>query len=219
MGTRTNFDNNLNQLKEMLTEMVKMAKDAVEDSISTFISQDLDNAKKIIEKDEEINRLEYQITEKAILLIATESPVATDLRAILAALKISSEVERIADNAVNIAKSALHIGKEKHIKEIEDIPKMKDLVIEMLDTALQSFYTNDVALARKCAEIDDQVDEMYGQLVHELLGHIPGNPEATNQITQMSFTCRYLERIGDHSTNIAEQVIFLVTGKRYELNH
>ncbi|WP_053367144.1 phosphate signaling complex protein PhoU [Bacillus sp. FJAT-27245] len=219
MGMRTNFDNNLNQLKQMLMEMVKMAKEQVEDSISTFISQDLENARKIIEKDEEINLLETQITEKAILLIATESPVATDLRAILAALKISSEVERIADNAVNIAKSALHIGKEKHIKEIKDIPKMKELVVDMLDCALQSFYTNDAVLAKKCAEMDDRVDEMYGMLVHELLGYIPGKPEATNQIAQMAFTCRYLERIGDHSTNIAEQVVFLVTGKRYDLNH
>ncbi|WP_081773073.1 phosphate signaling complex protein PhoU [Bacillus sp. EB01] len=218
MVTRTNFDNNLNQLKEMLMEMVRLATDAVRESTEALVAQDLEKAHEIIEGDNRIDELESKINELAVLLIATESPVATDLRKIIAALKISSEVERIADNAVNIAKAALHIGKEKHIKEIVDIPRMMELVIEMLECSLKSFYESDTVLARECAKKDDQVDELYGQLVKELLSYIPQNPAATNQIQQLAFTCRYIERIGDHSTNIAEQVIYLVTGKTYDLN-
>ncbi|OCA91114.1 phosphate transport system regulatory protein PhoU [Bacillus sp. FJAT-27225] len=218
MVTRTNFDNNLNQLKEMLMEMVRLSTVAVREATEALVAQDLEKANGIVKGDTKIDELEAKINEKAILLIATESPVATDLRKIIAALKISSEVERIADNAVNIAKAALHIGKEKHIKEIVDIPKMMILVIEMLECALKSFYENDTVLARECAKKDDKVDEMYGQLVSELLSFIPKNPTATNQITQLAYTCRYLERIGDHSTNISEQVIYVVTGKLYDLN-
>lgn len=218
MGTRTNFDSNLTQLKDLLMKMADLSKIAVEAAVEALVSQDTGNAEKVVRNDKEIDELDLQINEKAILLIATESPVASDLRTIISVLKISSEIERIADNAVNIAKSALHIGKEKHIKEIKDIPVMKDLALEMLDCSLKSLFLKDADLAAECAKIDDKVDEMYGRLVHELLGYIPGNPGATNQIAQMAFTCRYIERIGDHCTNIAEQVVFLVTGKQSELN-
>ncbi|NHM30317.1 phosphate signaling complex protein PhoU [Neobacillus terrae] len=218
MNTRSNFDSSLKQLKDMSLEMARLSEIAVKEAMDALIRQDLEKAKQVIEADNVIDELEFKIDDKATLMIATQSPVAKDLRKILVGLKISSEVERIADQAVNIAKSALHIGKEKHIKEIVDIPKMMDMALEMLNEALKAFYTEDAALARKCAEKDDAVDEMYGRLVQELLGYIPEKPSSTNQITQLSFVCRYIERIADHTTNIAENVIFLVTGKRYDLN-
>jgi phosphate transport system protein len=112
----------------------------------------------------------------------------------------------------------LHIGKEKHIKEIIDIPKMMDIALEMLSDSLNAFLTEDVELAKTCALKDDKVDEMYGKLIQELMGYIQKNPDKTNQITQLAFVCRYIERLGDHSTNISEHVIFLVTGKQYDLN-
>jgi len=218
MNTRSNFDSSLKQLKDMSLEMARLSENAVKEAMDALIRQDLEKAKQVIEADNVIDELEFKIDDKATLMIATQSPVAKDLRKILVGLKIASEVERIADQAVNIAKSALHIGKEKHIKEIVDIPKMMDMALDMLNDALTAFYTEDAALARKCAEKDDAVDEMYGRLVQELLGYIPENPSSTNQITQLSFVCRYIERIADHTTNISENVIFLVTGKRYDLN-
>jgi len=218
MNTRSNFDSSLKQLKDMSLEMARLSENAVKEAMDALIRQDLEKAKQVIEADNVIDELEFKIDDKATLMIATQSPVAKDLRKILVGLKIASEVERIADQAVNIAKSALHIGKEKHIKEIVDIPKMMDMALEMLNDALTAFYTEDAALARKCAEKDDAVDEMYGRLVQELLGYIPENPTSTNQITQLSFVCRYIERIADHTTNISENVIFLVTGKRIDLN-
>ncbi|WHY69798.1 phosphate signaling complex protein PhoU [Neobacillus sp. SuZ13] len=218
MITRMNFDNNLKELKDMLMEMARKSENAIKDSIHSLINQDLDKANEILTNDAVIDDLEHEINNKAITLIAKESPVAKDLRRIVVALKISSEVERIADNAVNIAKSTIHIGKEKHIKEIVDIPKMMDLALEMLGDSLKAFLDEDVDLARKCAQKDDKVDEMYGKLVKELMGYIQNSPDHTNQITQLAFVCRYIERLADHSTNIAEHVIYLVTGQRYDLN-
>ncbi|MED1468249.1 phosphate signaling complex protein PhoU [Bacillus salipaludis] len=218
MSTRSNFDNQLNELKKLVLDMAKKSEIAITDAMDALIQQDLEKAKEIIDADNIIDDLEQDINNKAIILIAKESPVATDLRRIIAALKISSEVERIGDLAVNIAKSSLHIGQEKHVKEIIDIPNMMNRALEMLSESLSAFYTEDITLAQSCAEKDDKVDEMYGNLVHELMGYIPKNPNATNQITQLAYVCRYIERVADHSTNISENVIFLVTGNRYNLN-
>lgn len=218
MHTRSNFDSNLAQLKDKLLEMARKSETAIKESIDALIKQDLKKAEAIIEGDNEIDQLEHDINDIAIVLIAKEAPVARDLRKIIVALKISSEVERIGDMAVNIAKCAIHIGTEKHIKEIVDIPKMMDLALEMLSQSLTAFYAEDTELAQKCAEKDDQVDEMYGILIRELMGYIQKYPQNINQITQLAFVSRYIERLADHATNIAENVIFLVTGKRYDLN-
>jgi phosphate transport system protein len=218
MSTRSKFDSKLLQLKEKLLEMEGLAENAVKNSLDALINQDIEKANLVINGDSEINTLEHEIHDKALLLITRESPVAKDLRAINVALKVSSELERMADMAVNIAKAALHIGKEKHFKEIVDIPKMMDLALEMVTMSIKAYDTEDVMIAQKCAEKDDEVDKMFGALVHELVSMIPENPSATNQIIQLSFVCRFIERIADHSTNISENVIYLVTGKRYDLN-
>jgi phosphate transport system protein len=218
MNTRSNFDSNLLQLKEMLLEMARKSETSIKEAIAALINQDIEKAELIINGDDEIDHLEHDINDKAIVLIAKEAPVARDLRKIIVALKISSEVERIGDLAVNIAKSAIHIGNEKHIKEIVDIPKMMDMALEMLSESLTAFYSEDTELAQRCAAKDDQVDEMYGRLIRELMGYIQQYPNNINQITQLAFVARYIERLADHTTNISENVIFLVTGKRYDLN-
>lgn len=218
LSTRSNFDNNLKQLKELLLQMANKAEFAIKEAMIALINQDMDKAKLVIDGDNEIDDLEHEINDKALLLIARESPVATDLRQINVALKVSSEVERMADMAVNIAKSAVHIGNEKHIKEIVDIPNMMEMALDMVSDSIKAFYSEDITLAKSCAERDDQVDKMFGSLIQELLGYIPKNPNSTNQIIQLAFVCRFIERIADHSTNIAENVIYLVTGKRIDLN-
>ncbi|MEH7118077.1 phosphate signaling complex protein PhoU [Neobacillus vireti] len=218
MSTRSNFDHNLMQLNKMLLSMAKKAEMAIKDAMLSLVNQDLDMAKAVLMGDNEINNLEQEINDKALLLIARESPVATDLRKISAALKVSSEIERLADIAVNIAKSTIHIGNEKHIKEIVDIPNMMGIALEMVSESIEAFTTEDVSLAQACAKKDDQVDQMFGLLIQELMGYIPQNLNSTNQIIQLAFVCRNVERIADHSTNIAENVIYLVTGKRINLN-
>jgi phosphate transport system protein len=218
LSTRSNFDNNLKQLKELLLQMANKAEFAIKEAMIALINQDMEKAKLIIDGDNEIDDLEHEINDKALLLIARESPVATDLRQINVALKVSSEVERMADMAVNIAKSAVHIGNEKHIKEMVDIPNMMEMALDMVSDSIKAFYSEDITLAKSCAERDDQVDKMFGSLIQELLGYIPKNPNSTNQIIQLAFVCRFIERIADHSTNIAENVVYLVTGKRIDLN-
>lgn len=215
---RLYFDNELNELKKSLLSMADKSQEAMKAAMSAFISQDLVKAKQIIEADNEIDALDHAITEKVLLLIAKEAPVATDLRKINVALKVSGEIERMGDEAVNIAKSAMHIGKERHIKEIIDIPKMMDLALEMVSDSMTAYYAEDIDIAHRCAEKDDQVDKMFGRLVQELMIYIPENPKSINQIIQLSFVCRFIERIADHSTNIAENVVYLVTGKLYNLN-
>ncbi|MEH7157081.1 phosphate signaling complex protein PhoU [Neobacillus drentensis] len=218
MSTRTIFDNNLKELKDLLLKMAEKSEHAIKEAMIALINQDMEKAKQVIDADNEIDDLEYEINDKALLLIARQSPVATDLRKINVALKVSSEVERFADIAVNIAKSALHIGNEKHFKEVIDIPKMMEMALEMVSDSINAYYSEDITIAKKCAEKDDEVDKMFGRLIQELLGYIPQNPHATNQIIQLAFVCRYIERIADHSTNIAEHVIYLVTGNRVNLN-
>ncbi|MEH7178754.1 phosphate signaling complex protein PhoU [Neobacillus vireti] len=218
MSTRSKFDSKLVDLKEKLLEMENLAETAVRNSLSALINHDIEMANQVIAGDDKIDALEDEIHDKALMLIARESPVAKDLRTLNVALKVSSEVERMADMAVNIAKAAIHIGNEKHFKEILDIPKMMDRALEMVSMAVKAYIDEDVMLAQKCAEKDDDVDKMFGSLVHELIGMVPDNPNATNQIIQLSFVCRFIERIADHSTNISENVIYLVTGKRFNLN-
>ncbi|MGG1677418.1 phosphate signaling complex protein PhoU [Neobacillus sp. NRS-1170] len=218
MSTRANFDNNLKQLKELLLKMAEKSEHAIKEAMIALINQDIEKAKLVINGDNEINDLEHEINDKALLLIARESPVASDLRKINVALKVSSEVERMADMAVNIAKSAVHIGEEKHIKELVDIPNMMEKALDMVAESITAYYSEDITIAKKCAEKDDEVDKMFGRLIQELLGYIPQNPNSTNQIIQLAFVCRFLERIADHSTNIAENVIYLVTGQRVDLN-
>ena len=218
MSTRTNFDNNLKELSDLLLKMAEKSEHAIKEAMIALINQDMEKAKQVIDGDNEIDDLEYEINDKALLLIARQSPVATDLRKINVALKVSSEVERFADIAVNIAKSAIHIGDEEHFKEIIDIPKMMEMALEMVADSIRAYHSQDVTLAKKCAEKDDAVDTMFGSLIQELLSYIPRNPNSTNQIIQLAFVCRYIERIADHSTNIAEHVIYLVTGNRVNLN-
>ncbi|WP_223591367.1 phosphate signaling complex protein PhoU [Neobacillus bataviensis] len=218
MSTRANFDQNLKELKAMLLKMASKSEYAIKEAMIALINQDIEKAKHVIKADSEINELEHEINDKALLLIARESPVASDLRKINVALKVSSEVERMADMAVNIAKSAVHIGEEKHIKELVDIPNMMEKALDMVAESITAYYSEDISIAKKCAEKDDEVDKMFGRLIQELLGYIPQNPNSTNQIIQLAFVCRFLERIADHSTNIAENVIYLVTGQRIDLN-
>ncbi|MFC0188188.1 phosphate signaling complex protein PhoU [Fictibacillus aquaticus] len=218
MVVRENFQHQLDELKESIVKLAKMTEHALMESVIALKNQDLEKALEIIENDQRINILEDEINDAAILLIAKQAPVATDLRRIIAAIKISSDVERMADFAVNIAKSTIRIGSTPLIKPMEEIPKMAGIAIDMLSKSITAYVDEDVVLAKELADIDDQVDELYGKIIQELLGMMAQNPDYLAQITQLSFVCRYIERTADHATNIAESIIFLVKGKRYGLN-
>ncbi|AIM15611.1 MULTISPECIES: phosphate signaling complex protein PhoU [Neobacillus] len=218
MSIRSHFDKNLAQLKQMLVDMASQSENAIKEAMFSFFNQDMKKAKQVIARDYEIDEMEQEIHNKALQLITRESPVAKDLRKINVAIKVSSEIERIGDMAVNIAKSVIQIGKEKPVKEFGDILKMMELSLDMVRDALTAYYTEDISIAYQCAEKDDEVDQTFGKLVQKFLSYTPQDPNGMNQIIQLAFVCRFIERIADHSTNIAENVIFLETGERKNLN-
>jgi phosphate transport system protein len=218
MAIRSSFDKDLIKLKELLMEMVSLSKTAVEEAVDALVYQDTEKAQKIIDEDLRLNEYDEKINHLVIQLIAQQQPVASDLRKIIAALKITNDVERIGDLAVNIAKSILHIGDGPLIKPIEEIPKMARITLGMLTDVIEAYNKGDVVLAKNTAELDDQVDHMYGKLIKELLELMTKHPASLSQITQLSFICRYIERIGDHTTNMAEHIIFMVKAKKYDLN-
>ncbi|WP_099361451.1 phosphate signaling complex protein PhoU [Fredinandcohnia onubensis] len=218
MTIRATFQADLNELKEMILKLGSQAQDAVGQAIEALKNQDVDKALKIIENDTHLNILEEEINDKATLLIAQQAPVAIDLRRVIVAIKISSDLERVGDLAVNIAKSVIRIGSQQLIKPIEDIPRIAEVAKKMVADSLRAYSEEDVELAKDVAKVDDEVDEAYGRLIKELLELMTQKPEYISQITQLSFICRNIERVADHSTNISESILYLIKGKRYDLN-
>jgi phosphate transport system protein len=218
MIVREEFQSDLNDLKDLVLKQGELAKVALKNSIDALVHQKQDVAQQIKDNDNVIDDLEEEINEKIIWMIAQQQPVATDLRRLITALKIASEIERNADFAVNIAKSVIRIGDTKLYKPLEDIPKMADKVLVMFDMALEAFKNEDHNLALEMAKKDDEIDDMYGEIIKELLSHMSKNPDITAQVSELAFVCRYLERVADHSTNIGENIVFLIKGKRFDLN-
>ncbi|MBM7620262.1 phosphate transport system protein [Bacillus tianshenii] len=219
MTVRGQFQIDLNTLRDKLLELGSLAEIALGKSINTLTNKDIEQALQIIEDDYKADRLDEEINDFAILLIAKQQPVAVDLRRIIVAIKISTDVERIADFAVNIAKSTIRIGeKSEDLIPIDKIVKMHNIATEMLSLSLKAYYDEDVVLAKQVAEMDDQVDELYGENIRELLKMTKDFPDMIPQITQLSFICRYIERMADHTTNISENILYLVKGRHYELN-
>ncbi|MEH7225366.1 phosphate signaling complex protein PhoU [Bacillus sp. JJ1566] len=218
MTVRAAFQAELNELKEMIMQLGSQAQEAVGKAIEALKDQDVDKALKIIENDTQLNIMEEEINDKASLLIAQQSPVAVDLRRVIVAIKISSDLERIGDLAVNMAKSVIRIGTEQLIKPIEEIPRIAVVANKMVSDSLKAYSEEDTELAKNVAKVDDEVDEAYGRLNKELLELMTQKPEYISQITQLLFICRNVERVADHSTNISESVLYLKKGKRYDLN-
>ncbi|WP_010678126.1 phosphate signaling complex protein PhoU [Bacillus timonensis] len=218
MAIRTTLDKDLDRLKELLVEMVNLSKTAVEKSVQSLAEQNIEMAEQIIKEDQKINELEEQVNNLIIQLIAQQQPVASDLRTIIAGLKISNDVERIGDLAVNIAKSVIHIGDGQLIKPIVDTPKMANMALNMLNNVIKAYIEKDIELAIETAKADDEVDELYGKIIKELLELMPSKPNSMNQISQLFFVCRNIERIADHTTNMSEHIIFMVKGKNVDLN-
>ncbi|HAQ06614.1 MAG TPA: phosphate transport system regulatory protein PhoU [Bacillus bacterium] len=218
MVVRERFQEDLNILHGKLLELGNFAVNALNQSLVALENKDVELALQILEDDAQANLLEEEINDFAILLIAKQQPVAIDLRRIIVAIKIATDIERMADFAVNIAKSAIRIGNEPLIKPIEHIKQMHQLSVQMLTLALESFNEEDLSKSREVAKMDDQVDDLYGETIQELLTLSQSKPEQIAQITQLSLISRYLERAADHVTNIAEHVFYMVKGKRYDLN-
>lgn len=218
MGIRVNFENNLEELKSKITEMGELSIVALERSFKALKTQDVEIALKVIEGDTAIDNLEIEINQFAIWIMAKEAPVSRDLREIIGVLKISSEIERIADFAVNIAKSTIKIGNSSSLLDMTHLEKMKDVSIEMLRKALQSFLEENIKLAKEVGNLEDDVDQYSGETYKKLTTYLSEHPEETNQLVQLLFVNRFLERTADHITNIAESTAYLIKGQIYDFN-
>jgi len=218
MVKRREFDQGLEEMSKLLLEMGARVDQALRGSIEALKNSDVEAAKSIVESDTELNQLEETISEIGAKLIATQQPVAKDLRRILIAFKISSDLERMGDLSVDIAKVVIRLDGQPLIKPLLDLPRMAEIVSVMIRESVRSYMDENVDLAYKSAKDDDQVDALYAQIIRELFTLMVENPKTVGQAMLLSFVGRYIERIGDHATNISECVVYLVTGKRPELN-
>lgn len=219
MTRRKEFDQGLAELQTLLVRMGEQTETVLDDAIQALDQQDISSANQIIKNDLDINELEEKIMKIGTKLIATQQPVAKDLRKILVAFKISSDLERMADLAVDIAEVVLQTEGQQLIQVSRaDIRRLGEITKKMIRDSIQAYLHENVDLAYKMARDDDQVDHLYSQMIRELISYIVEKPHEMNQILMLAFVCRYIERIADHATNIGENVVFLVNGHRPELN-
>ena len=211
---RQNFDQDLETLRQDLVRMGEIVQVSIKDAVDALAKRDKDLARRVMEGDDVIDRMQVEIEDRCISLIARQQPVATDLRILGTGLKITTDLERIGDHAFDIAKIVLLIGDEPLIKPLVDIPRMAKISQQMLKDSLQAYLKLDIELAEQVCRADDRVDELYNQVFRELLTYMLEDTKKIKQATQLIFVARYLERIADHSTNVAEWVIYLATGER-----
>ena len=209
---REEFDKALNELQSTIETVQGLVEKMIIDSIKALETRDLDLANKVVEMDDEVDKLRDDLEQKAIFLIASEQPLAIDLRKIITALRVIMELERMGDYAEGIAKINLRIGETDLIKPLIDIPEMSKKSIEMMRNCLKSYKTSDVKLAERVCQDDDEVDGLKDRVINELLQIMMKDPSASRQATYLIFIAHNLERIADRSTNIAEDTIFLATG-------
>jgi phosphate transport system protein len=215
---RRYFEEQIRELLEDLLEMGQMVTDSIERSVQSLAQQDEELSSQVIAYDDEINAIQQEIDEKCLVLLATQQPMASDLRAILAISNIAAELERIGDYAEGIARLAIKLSDRPLLKPLIDIPRMAKASRQMLTTALEAFARQDVAAAEAVGKADDEIDALYDQIYRELLVFMMEDPHTITQATYLLWVAHNLERIGDRTTNIAERVVFLNSGKIVDLN-
>ena len=217
MEMRAAFHKKLREIQDDVLAMGSMVSKAILRSIDALKNRDLELAHQIIAEDQKINGKRFEIEEKCIQLIATQQPMASDLRTIIAILSITTEIERIGDYAVGIARIVILVGDEPPLKPLVDIPRMAGQVVDMLQRSLNAFLNRDAEAARKIAAEDDLVDQLYDQVFRELLTFMAEDSKTITRATRLMWTAHNLERAADRVTNICERIVFIVTGKMEEI--
>ena len=207
------FDEELSDLKQMILRMGALVEDQVQRAKTALTERDEVIAKQVIEDDRRVNTLDVEVDEFCLRLLALYSPAARDLRFITTAMKISTELERMSDLAENICERVIELNEEPQLKPYIDIPLMAERAITMVRESLDAFVRGDSVLARQVLEEDDVVDELTEQLFRELLSFMMENPQTITRAIRLSFVSKYLERIADHATNVAELAVYMVEGK------
>ena len=217
MEIRTEFRKRLRAIQDEVLLMGNMVAKAIDASVTALKERDLQLARRIHQGDAEINQRRFDIEERCIQLVATQQPMAGDLRTIVCVLNIIVELERIGDHADGIAKIVLMIGDEPPLKPYIDLPRMAEKTIDMLQRSLQAFIARDTAAARAITLEDDVVDALYDQVFRELLSFMLEDPRTITRATRLIWVAHNLERSADRVTNICERVVFSVTGKMEEI--
>lgn len=217
MEIRTTFHKKLREIQDEVLVMGSMVGKAIMSSVRALKERDLNLAQQIISDDLKVNQKRFEIEEKCIQLIATQQPMASDLRIIIAILNITTEIERIGDYAVGIARVVIMIGDEPPLKPLVDIPRMAEQTVDMLRRSLDALLNRDVEAAKKIATEDNLVDQLYDQVFRELLTFMAEDPKTITRATRLVWVAHNLERAADRVTNICERVVFIVTGKMEEI--
>jgi len=211
--TDKRYEEELSKLREEILYMGGMIEDQIQKSIKSLVERDSKLAELIIERDHEVNRLDVDIDEICVRLLALHQPAGRDLRFITTGLKITTDLERIGDMAVNICERALELNQEPQLKPYIDIPRMARVAQRMIRESLDAFVREDTELALKVCKDDEEVDQLNSQIFREVVTFMIDDPHTINRAIKISSISKYLERIADHATNIAEMVIFMVKGK------
>ncbi|MBH0176476.1 MAG: phosphate signaling complex protein PhoU [Nitrospira sp.] len=207
------LDEELAELKTKLVHMASLAEDQIDKALAALVKRDSALACRVIEQDHKVNALDVEIDEDCIRLLALHQPAARDLRLVTTGMKISTELERISDLAENVCERTIELNEEPQLKPYIDIPRMGNLARIMVKESIDAFVKDDSALARKVLAHDDLVDELMEQIFRELLSFMIEDPHTISRAIRLSFIAKYIERVADHATNIAELVVYLVEGK------
>ena len=212
------FDEELQDLHNCILRMGSVVEKQIYLCIESLVNQDIEQADEVIKNDDIVDDLEKEIEDKSIKLIAMQQPIASDLRNIFTTTKIATDLERMADHAVDIAKITKRLKNEVYIKELVQIPIMADRVKDMIKQSLDAYVEGSVDKAYEACKTDDAIDEIYKDIFEELLLLMAKNSSTIMQGAQFLFVCKFLERIADHATNICEWTIYMVTGEQVDLN-
>jgi phosphate transport system protein len=210
---KRHFDEEQKALKEKILRMGAMVEEQVANAIKALVDRDSDLARQVISRDHKVNAMDVEVDEDCLRLIALHQPMAGDLRFLTTAMKIATELERMSDLAENICERAIELNEEKQLKPYIDLPRMADRAQGMLKEVLDSFVNRDSKLARKVLGEDDFIDDLNEQIFRELLSFMIEDPHTISRAIRISFISKYIERIADHATNIAELVVYMVEGK------
>jgi phosphate transport system protein len=213
INVRREFDAELQDLKKKILVMGSLVQTMLADSLTALVTRDTPLASSVDARDNEVDRMEISVDELAVRIIALRQPAASDLRLIIAALKIIKDLERVGDIAVNVAERVIELNAEPQLKLHIDLPRMVDAVQAMIRDSLDAFVNDDAELAQKVLDADEFVDNLNVQIFHELLTFMLGDTKAINRATRLIFISKYLERAADHATNVAEEVIFAIQGR------
>lgn len=218
MVLRHSFEKELELLHYDLIKMASLVEESIDKTITALKKQDSALAKEIYKNDDVIDGYERKIEKTCLNLIARQQPLAKDLRTIGTALKIITDLERIADHSADIAEITINMSHEKYVKPLVDVPRMAELAKTMVVKAIDSYVKQDVDLAREVCKSDDEVDDLFEKIKLELSSIMKNDPLSVDQIINLLYIAKYLERMGDHATNIGEWVVFNVTGEHEDLN-